>query len=445
LIFWQDIVKLLVHKEDTNDESATNQSKDELPTEGVLRIPDNTNERSISRTFVLCFIEELPGPGRGLDPAVQNELLHYVILQLLESAKSEESTNPSAVMKGTPSYCIKMRAWQALVILSRFVTDDIADQVCQSVFASLSEPIHSQIRYFMEVFTIQCARKHSDLFGEAFVNDISRTDLSLQHVASLMIMGGKFILSHKNQLDYFAQDADKSRLKRVLASIIPWLSSTQGFSRGIAQILVFALIPRVLDDPKDLNAANPTESNDWYLKVTYDFLEKNKDMQRLRSKQTAFFSDDPTDSNAESGMDLKSIMSMAVDEADEVDAVHAIDAIKECLRSTYEEAHEDNIPVWKQIDQWKAEQELLQDSEEDSDDDGNDGVNNATFQRKIIPLDSLNLTLEDLREQRLSNAAGMHKQPLIVCASLVDKIPNLGGLARTSEIFAAQSLIIPVR
>jgi hypothetical protein len=246
-------------------------------------------------------------------------------------------------------------------------------------------------------------------------------------------------------LDYFAQDADKSRLKRVLASIIPWLSSTQGFSRGIAQILVFALIPRVLDDPKDLNAANPPESNDWYLKVTYDFLEKNKDMQRLRSKQTAFFSDDPTDSNAESGMDLKSIMSMAVDEADEVDAVHAINAIKECLRSTYEEAHEDNIPVWKQIDQWKAEQELLQDSEEDSDDDGNDGVNNATFQRKIIPLDSLNLTLEDLREQRLSNAAGMHKQPLIVCASLVDKIPNLGGLARTSEIFAAQSLIIPVR
>jgi tRNA guanosine-2'-O-methyltransferase len=26
---------------------------------------------------------------------------------------------------------------------------------------------------------------------------------------------------------------------------------------------------------------------------------------------------------------------------------------------------------------------------------------------------------------------------------LVDKIPNLGGLARTSEIFAAQSLIVP--
>ena len=40
---------------------------------------------------------------------------------------------------------------------------------------------------------------------------------------------------------------------------------------------------------------------------------------------------------------------------------------------------------------------------------------------------------------------GTHKQPLIVCATLVDKIPNLGGLARTSEIFAAQKLVIPDR
>ncbi|OEU08068.1 tRNA/rRNA methyltransferase, partial [Fragilariopsis cylindrus CCMP1102] len=35
------------------------------------------------------------------------------------------------------------------------------------------------------------------------------------------------------------------------------------------------------------------------------------------------------------------------------------------------------------------------------------------------------------------------KQELIICASLVDKIPNLAGLARTSEIFAAKSLVIP--
>ena len=30
-----------------------------------------------------------------------------------------------------------------------------------------------------------------------------------------------------------------------------------------------------------------------------------------------------------------------------------------------------------------------------------------------------------------------------MCASLVDKIPNLAGLARTSEVFAATAIAIP--
>ena len=65
------------------------------------------------------------------------------------------------------------------------------------------------------------------------------------------------------------------------------------------------------------------------------------------------------------------------------------------------------------------------------------------FQRKIIPLDSLNLAMEDLREKRIRNAAGNRKQQLIVCATLIDKVPNLGGLARTAEIFSASQLVIP--
>jgi tRNA guanosine-2'-O-methyltransferase len=48
-----------------------------------------------------------------------------------------------------------------------------------------------------------------------------------------------------------------------------------------------------------------------------------------------------------------------------------------------------------------------------------------------------------MRERRLRNVAGKKKQKLIVCASLIDKVPNLGGLARTAEIFAAEKLVIP--
>ncbi|OWY91882.1 SpoU rRNA Methylase, partial [Phytophthora megakarya] len=41
------------------------------------------------------------------------------------------------------------------------------------------------------------------------------------------------------------------------------------------------------------------------------------------------------------------------------------------------------------------------------------------------------------------NARQQPRQPIIMCASLVDKIPNLAGLARTCEIFNAQKLIVP--
>jgi tRNA guanosine-2'-O-methyltransferase len=428
---------LLLLKDEIQDESSANQSKSDLTTDGVLQVPASTNETSISRTFVLCFLDDLPGPDKGLNDKVKTELLHYIILKLLEGDKSEKGTNPGSVMKGTPTYCASLRSWQAVVILSRFVTKEIAAQACESVFDFLGKQLHSQIRYFVEVFAIQCSLMHSELFGKAFVDEISRTNLTLQHISSLMILGGNFILG-RYPLAYFAHDADKTRLKRVVASIIPWLSSTQGFSRGIAQILVYALIPRVVEGIES-DKTPVLESEDWFLRVTYNFLDQNKEMQRLREKQTKFFDDYHLDE-----MGLGYIMSIPVDEANEANPVHVIEAMKESLRLTYEDAHANDIPEWKQSDQWKKELELMEEEVGENDDD-NTPENSmvSTIQRKIIPLDSLNLALENLREQRLSNAAGTHKQPLIVCATLVDKVPNLGGLARTSEIFAAQSLVVP--
>ena len=39
--------------------------------------------------------------------------------------------------------------------------------------------------------------------------------------------------------------------------------------------------------------------------------------------------------------------------------------------------------------------------------------------------------------------SGRQRQSVLVCASLVDKVPNLAGLARTCEIFGLEGLTIP--
>jgi hypothetical protein len=145
-----DIVKLLLHKELKIDESSANQSRGGDQS-GVAEIPAHTNELSVTRAFLLVFLSKLPDPSAGLSEKVLKELLHYVILRLLVETAPIKSTHPSMIMKGTPNYCMKMRGWQALCNLSRFVTTEIASQVCEDVFNSMSEPIHNQIRYFVEV------------------------------------------------------------------------------------------------------------------------------------------------------------------------------------------------------------------------------------------------------------------------------------------------------
>eukprot|EP00980_Cylindrotheca_fusiformis_P020951 scaffold7970_cov118-Cylindrotheca_fusiformis.AAC.7 len=179
-----DIVKLLLHKEARIEESAKNQSK--VNVDGVLQIPPNTNELSITRAFILVFLSKLPDVNNGLDTKVLRELLHYVVLKLLIETAPTKSSAKSLIMKGTPAYCLKMRGWQALCNLSRFVTIEIASEVCEKVLGMMHEHIHGQVRYFIEIFTIQCARVHPTVFGSTFLKEISRRELSLQHVSSLV-------------------------------------------------------------------------------------------------------------------------------------------------------------------------------------------------------------------------------------------------------------------
>jgi hypothetical protein len=102
-----------------------------------------------------------------------------------------------------------------------------------------------------------------------------------------MILGGNWIVG-QYKLDFFnPASADEVRLKKVLAAVIPLLSSTQGFSRAIAQQLVHALIPLAInvDEIKD----DSLDDSDWFLQLIYRFLNENRKMKRLRNKQAKFF------------------------------------------------------------------------------------------------------------------------------------------------------------
>jgi len=244
-----------------------------------------------------------------------------------------------------------------------------------------------------------------------------------------MIIGGNLLVGRYAEEFLPASGIDT---REVLSGALPWLGSTQGFVRAISQLFIYKLIPLIEPTIKDSNL----KIANWYLERVWLFLENNSDMVRLRKKQELFF----YSYDAESACDVTDLLQMSVDEGMEACPKYLVEEIKRCLKESYQEAHEHELPTWKQAD------ELLQHQKHELDMQALKSIEDAdeaNFQRKIMPLDALNLTLEDCNNAKFRNAAGRTKQDIIVCASLIDKVPNLAGLARTAEIFACSKLIVP--
>jgi tRNA guanosine-2'-O-methyltransferase len=285
------------------------------------------------------------------------------------------------------------------------------------VFDALREPMHGQIRYFMEVFCTQCSRKYPPIFGQKIAEQITRRDLNIQEISSIMVVAGNLIVG--KYLTDFLFDKDVLDTHTVLAGATPLLRSTQGFSRGIAQLLVHALIPLAIDTKQE---GEPNDS-DWHLRSLFRFPDEKPDMKRLRTKQRNFFERYDADTTCTP----EYIFTIPVDEGGDANPECMVDVIKQCLSEVYENAHGDDVPNWKRV------QDMIESEEAGDGHDEAESSHEVNFQRKIIPLETLNLAFEEARERRLRNVTRRRKQPLIVCASLIDKVPNLGGLAPSCD------------
>ena len=247
--YQKDIVNLLVYKEDKVEDAAAFQnvalaqsgSKVDIIGETTsLTLPTDTNAQSLVRGFLVVFFSKLPNPDENLDSRVLTNLCHKTILDLLDSMCTDDAKKASlSFITGSPEYCHKIRAWQALCILHRFVTADIAEAVAAKVYKTHEQNLHGQIRYFQEIFTIQCHRKHPKVFLERFVSEVRRTDLTQQHVSSLMIVGGNIIVGQYAEEFFaaFSKEDIKRSLHEVLAGTLPMALEYAGLCSGHCTIV----------------------------------------------------------------------------------------------------------------------------------------------------------------------------------------------------------------
>lgn len=240
------IIDLLIYKEAKVDESASHQSSYQETVEGLL--PKSTDVSSITRAFILVFLSKLPSL-ESISNVVLKELVHFVIDGLLDigckgPAVGKPFITGSEECKLYHAFLIHIRpkhhlndlsftldaratrSWQALCLLNQYITAEKAIEIAPKLFQAMQHNTHGPVRYFIEVFAIQCTRSHPDVFGTHYVREINRTDLSLQYVSSLMVLGGNLIVGKYSSA--FFQTSSKQRIKDVLCGAIPWLSSTQG-------------------------------------------------------------------------------------------------------------------------------------------------------------------------------------------------------------------------
>ena len=351
--------------------------------------------RYLVRYVVLDFIlENVP----CFDPYYQN-FMGEIILYLMELHVSKKWKNTKFMIQ-SELYGYKLRSWQIVCMLSKYISSNISQRLNDILWDVMQENTFQELRHFMEMFAIQLTLRFPQ--PDLILNILNNYNQTAQITASVLMIIG-YVLTHVNEDDeVISNDVQLKWLK----AIEPWTMAPHGHTRTIAQYMMFELRHKYQD-------------------CCNTFLLKNPEVQKMVMRQKKQFqSINPT------------ITIATLLKTDAVDI-----SIHEHIKQTTKELL---IEISNEVND-----ELIV---------SNDGIisnkgisNNATnnqqqgwnVQRKITPWDTIEVQMQECESSKRNNAIGRKRQSIILCATLVDKVPNLAGLARTCEIFNVEKLLIP--
>ncbi|KAF1784712.1 Alpha/beta knot methyltransferase [Phytophthora cactorum] len=249
--------------------------------------------------------------------------------------------------------------------------------------------------------------------------------------ASLLLVSAYLVDS---KLDDNSLDIDCGEL---LETMLPWLNTSHGYTRVLAQYLLAKVLPRHIHQ---LQLSSNDTPGLHFLEGTARYLSNNKECKRMLRRQARQLEEfHPDYESSLLGMLSSGFISEFGELLPRDEALRFSEQLKTAMNGLYA--------------QYQLENFTPTPSQDKNSDETGSSSGNLTVQRKI---DTTALLLEDsalpaamradfdaARRGVTLNARQRPRQPLIMCASLVDKIPNLAGLARTCEIFNAQKLIVP--
>jgi tRNA(Leu) C34 or U34 (ribose-2'-O)-methylase TrmL len=349
--------------------------------------------------------------------------LHHLILNLVNMNNEDKYIVCSII--GNETYGEKLRCWQALCIMSDLITEDLLLQVVDTYYSSLKHVMAHSIRVHMEIFGTSMVLKFRHIMLPKLFDCLKEFNHPQQTLASYYMILGYFVeaytTSEPNPKIPILEALDKITARSIIDLLMPWLSCASGLPRSIAQMVIYMLIPIVIEinDNNDSNNDHFTQ----YLLGIYEYLEKNSDSYKIIIRQKKFFKD----YSLSTCCTVLGLMSLGCDNSGEIVPDHMLAVIVEMYKSNTAAEKTSALLSSNTV----IENPAIVDT------------NLEIFQTKIIPFDSLRLYLEEKSLSRCRNSTGRKRQSIVICASLIDKAINLAGIARTCEIFAMEQLVIP--
>ncbi|KAF8027335.1 hypothetical protein BT93_E0286 [Corymbia citriodora subsp. variegata] len=367
------------------------------------------------------------------------------LLELLDAVVNEKDLAKELYKKYSAIHRRKIRAWQMICVLTRFVSQDIVGQVTGSLHICLYLNNLPAVRQYLETFAINVYLKFPSLVREQLVPILRDHNARPQALSSYVFIAANILLHTSN-------DVRLRHLEDLLPPIIPLLTSHHHSLRGFTQLLVYKVLQKFFP-PADHGASEYVPLEKKCFKDLQEYLTNNQDCARLRSSMEGYLDAyDPKVSATPSGIfvnrvedvrgDLRCSMakdlvaikneSLRIDEDSNRQEVLSStnsepflgqspgDALTNFQKKFTLAKHEKQDPLLSSFLGLDETNKLLSEMEQE------DHLVNHMFRTRIETMDKIRAS----------------RQNIILVASLLDRIPNLAGLARTCEVFKASGLAI---
>ncbi|XP_071917542.1 uncharacterized protein [Coffea arabica] len=386
------------------------------------------------------------------------------LLELLQSVLNDKDLAKELYKKHSSIHRRKIRAWQMICILSRFVYEDIAEEVMCSLHKALQRNNLPSVRQYQETFAIHIYLKFPSLVGQQLVPQLHNYDVRPQALSSYVFIAANVIL-------HAGEEYQSGHLDELLPPTMPLLTSHHHTLCGFTQLLVYQVLHKLLPGiDAGPSIVMPLEKR--CLEDLKSYLTENPDCARLRASMEGYLDAfDPKSSVTPAGIFAsrveeqefecvpKTLMDQVTcflnDTRDELRCSMARDAAVIKYEGLPSGDYSNSPKEAKNSNQEQPSFHLQEDvsldfqkkftlSDQETQTTAVFSIDNSKSLKLLAAIEKEDELLDQLLHSRnlAMQKLKARRQQFILVASLVDRIPNLAGLARTCEVFRAAGLAI---